>query len=150
MGDLVGAESAIDRSLALYREAGLEHTWAYANALDTKGSILSKADRLEDADATFQDALERSAAARDDHGVARAQVNLAELKFALGQPAEALRLAQEALANFRRFGANAREANVAVNSAAYQLALGMIDEARTIRAARASVCLARRANRCSS
>jgi tetratricopeptide (TPR) repeat protein len=128
-GELADADAAIDRSLALYREAGLERTWAYANALNTKGNMLSKSDRLELASATLQDAIERSSAARDDHGVARTQVNLAELKFALEQPYEALRLAQEALATFRRLGAHARASTVAVNSAGYQLALGAIDDA---------------------
>jgi predicted ATPase len=129
VGDLAAAEAAVERSLALHRDAGLERTWQYANALNTKGSIILNVGRLIDAERIFEEALERSAAVGDDHGFARAQVNLAELKFALDKPEDALRLAKEALANFHHLGAGAREANLAVNVASYQLALGMTDEA---------------------
>jgi hypothetical protein len=52
-----------------------------------------------------------------------------------------LRLAQEAAATFRRLGAHAREANLAINAASYQLALGMVDEAE--QSARAGLALSR-------
>jgi tetratricopeptide (TPR) repeat protein len=129
IGDLVAAEAAVDRSLALHRDAGLERTWQYANAVNTKGSIVLNGERLEDAERLFEEALARSTAVGDEHGVARAQVNLAELRFALDRPEDALKLAQEAMSNFHRLGATAREANLAVNMASYQLALGMTSEA---------------------
>ena len=102
IGDLVAAEAAVDRSLALHRDAGLERTWQYANAVNTKGSIVLNGERLEDAERLFEEALARSTAVGDEHGVARAQVNLAELKFALDRPEDALKLAQEAMSNFHR------------------------------------------------
>jgi tetratricopeptide (TPR) repeat protein len=141
IGDFVAAEAAVDRALTLHREAGLEHSWHYANAVNTKGIILLNAGRPTDAERMFEEALSLSIAVSDDIGVARAQGNLAELNFALDRPEDALKLAQEALANFHRLGARAREATLAVNVASYQLALGMTGDAE--RSARIGLDLAR-------
>ncbi len=140
-GDLAAAEAAVDKTLALHREAGFEKTWHYGNALDTKGSILSNGGKLAEAGDVFQEALAHCAALGDEHGVARIQINLAELQFALGQPVDALRLAQEAAATFRRLGARTREAVLAINAASYQLALGLVEEAE--RSAREGLSLSR-------
>lgn len=129
VGRLAEALTATDRAMAFMVDSGLAHTRRFADTVDTRANVLLSQGRYDEARAAFGESYNVFVLLNEEHGMARTQGNLAELEFACDNPGRALELADRAAAVFERFGAVARLATARVNSAAYQLVLGKIDQA---------------------
>ena len=129
VGRLQEALTATDRAMTFMIDSGLAHTRRFADTVDTRANVLLALGRYDQARLAFGESYNVFALLNEEHGMARAQGNLAELEFACDHADRALELTDQAATVFERFGAVARLATARVNGAAYMLVLGKIEQA---------------------
>ena len=125
------ARETIDRALALLQTIGRAESVAYAGALDVRGGLFLHLGRHGEARSSMEEALRLFLLAGEELGAARVRGNLAELAFARGDHAEALRYVDDAAATFHRLRSTSRECMSLVNAASYRLAVGDVDIAES-------------------
>jgi tetratricopeptide (TPR) repeat protein len=141
IGRYAEAEHAIERSLAIEREDGMERTLTYALALARLGAIRRHHLRLSEAEQTVTEALTLGIELGDEWIISHSQSMLAQIAFESGDAETAKERGQEALATARRIGSRRDELYTLCSIALVHLDLGELDQAAT--AAASALRLAR-------
>jgi tetratricopeptide (TPR) repeat protein len=143
MGKLESAEAAVDRALALHRKVATQTGPTLAALLRTRASILTDAGRVDEARATFDEALRLLSRGNDELGLVTTKMLLADLEFSASNVSRALELGDECRRDYARLGDVSKQALMLATTAAYRLANEDIDGAE--RAAREALELSLKA-----
>jgi len=131
VGRVEEAEAANERGLQLCRENELTASRRYVAALDIRARVLTQRGRLDDARRYWGEALSLMSEFGDEHEATWLRINLGELEYRAGHFQQALEFAETATDAARRLHSRHREVIALTNSAAYRIALGDIEAART-------------------
>jgi predicted ATPase len=143
-GSLDEAATAIEKSLRYYRDAGMQNTWPYAQALTQRGDVLRLQHHFTEARAFYDQALRLYRLLRDEVLELWTMISLGEWEFAVGNVPAAIDVATGGLTIAERRRAVAEAALLLCNRAGYHLAIDELPEVRSD--AVASLALARSIN----
>lgn len=143
-GRIAEAQEATESALRTCKERGLRGTRRYAGALGMRASIAARLGRVDEARQFYIQALSLMTALGDTLEATVLRNNMAELEFSAGNAERALEFAESAALAAHRVRVKRLEITARANSAAYHLALGNVDGART--AAAQALALARGAH----
>ncbi len=125
--DLPHAQKTLERSLALFGQAGLG--FHQARIFVSLATLQEGFGRWTDAEGWYKKALEARAEARDEYGMAVVYANLGNLYLKQGNPDMALRHLGTSLRTFQRFRDHFRSAQVLHNMALADERLNDLDSA---------------------
>ena len=143
-GRIAEAQDATEMALLICKERGLRGTRRYAGALGMRASIAARLGHVDDARQFYTQALSLMTALGDTLEATVLRHNMAELEFSAGNPERALEYAEAAALAAHRVRVKRLEITARANAAAYHLALGNVDGARS--AAAQALALARGAH----
>ena len=143
-GRIAEAQEATESALLICKERDLRGTRRYAGALGMRASIAARLGRVDDARQFYTQALSLMTALGDTLEATVLRHNMAELEFSAGNPERALEYAEAAALAAHRVRVKRLEITARANAAAYHLALGNVDGARS--AAAQALALARGAH----
>jgi len=128
-GELDEAAAAYTKAVPVLKRVG--HKKLLARLLSWWSIVHFVRGDSEAAQKGFTEALGIAKSLADDQLTNTVLGNLAELAFQQKDPAKAIAYSEEILANRRQGGNSVGNSNTYANRAAYQLALGQVDEARS-------------------
>src|SRR5262249_23547748 len=121
-GDFERAESAIERTLRIYREGGLGRSAPYAVALNTRANVFHHQLRFDEAERDQVEALSIAQVQDDDWFAVHVQISRAAIALTANEPERAAALAESALAESRALHSPRYEMYALVNLAGARLA----------------------------
>ncbi|MBV8344837.1 MAG: adenylate/guanylate cyclase domain-containing protein [Candidatus Eremiobacteraeota bacterium] len=130
-GSAEAGEAATTRALQICKASGLTRSLAYANVLERRGVIATSRNRFDEARQLHAEALSLRIALGSEYQAVLSRLHMAELEFTARDPKRALEIAEAAVVAAQRARATYLEWIAQANGAAYRLALGDVDGARS-------------------
>jgi non-specific serine/threonine protein kinase len=131
IGQLDEALRSSEKALDLYRDLGMQTTWAFAQALCSRGDALRLHHRLPEARGFYNQSLVVFRLLRDDVGPLMTMISIAEWELTAGDTRAAIDVATQALAIAEQQRAVGEASVLLANRAAYHLIAANRMEARS-------------------